>query len=50
MSEGKIPFNSGPLQGLLLDLKEVSDFALEAKLHVIRVEVKIARLDFFLFG
>ena len=40
----------GALQGLLLGLKEVLDFSLEAELDTIRVEVKISRLDFFLLG
>ena len=50
MSASEIFLKSGSLQGLLLGLKEVSDFALEAKLDAIRVEVKIARLEFFLLG
>ena len=50
LSGGEILLNSGALQGLLLGLKEVSDFALKAKLDAIRVEVKIARLEFFLLG
>ena len=38
------------LQDLLLGMKEVSDFVFEAKLDAIRIEVKIASLDFLLLG
>ena len=50
MSGGEILLNSGALQGILLSLKKVSDFALEAKLDAIRVEVKISMLELFLLG
>ena len=50
MSGGEILLNSGALQGLILGMKEVSDFSLEAKLDAIIVEVKISRLDFLLLG
>ena len=50
LNGGEILLKSGALQGLLLGLKEVSDFPLESKLDVIRVIVKNSRLDFFLLG
>ena len=47
---GKFFSNCGAFEGLLLGLKTDSDFALDARLHAIMVEVTIARLEFFLFG
>ena len=41
--------NSGAFEGLLLSLKTDSDFALDARLDAIMVEVTIVRLDFLLF-
>ena len=50
MSGGEIILNSGAFQGLLLGLKEVSDFTLEAKIYAISVDVTITMLDFFFLG
>ena len=47
---GKVFSNCGAFEGLLLGLKTDSDFALDARLDEIMVEVKIASLGFFLFG
>ena len=49
LRRGNVFLRSGAFNSLLLDLNEVEDFALEAKLVAIKTEVKVAILDFFFF-